>query len=138
MFQTCLGFVRGAAVAALLLTVGLSGCSAMKANHVDCNVVRLQAQSGRTSAEIASSIGSSEADVETCHATGAIPSSMESGTPPSGAESGAAAGAADSGAAPAGDTSATPAAPSGGDSSAAPAAGDTGGAPSGGGGKPPM
>ena len=39
----------------------------MSTDHVDCNVVKLQQQSGRSDAEIASAIGGSEADVAKCH-----------------------------------------------------------------------
>ena len=42
----------------------------MSTDHVDCNVVKLQPQSGRSDAEIASAIGGSEADVAKCHGRG--------------------------------------------------------------------
>lgn len=56
-----------AAAGTLLLAGGLYGCSSMSTNHVDCNVVKLQQQSGRSDAEIASAIGANEADVAKCH-----------------------------------------------------------------------
>ena len=56
-----------AVVGTLLLAGGLYGCSSMSTNHVDCNVVKLQQQSGRSDAEIASAIGASEDDVAKCH-----------------------------------------------------------------------
>ena len=56
-----------AALGTLLLAGGISGCSSMSTDHVDCNVVKLQQQSGRTDAEIASALSSSEADVAKCH-----------------------------------------------------------------------
>ena len=56
-----------AALGTLLLAGGISGCSSMSTDHVDCNVVKLQQQSGRSDAEIASAIGGSEADVAKCH-----------------------------------------------------------------------
>ena len=56
-----------AALGTLLLAGGLSGCSSMSTDHVDCNVVKLQTESGRSDAEIASAIGASEADVAKCH-----------------------------------------------------------------------
>ncbi len=56
-----------AALGALLLAGGISGCSSISTDHVDCNVVKLQQQSGRSDAEIASAIGASEADVAKCH-----------------------------------------------------------------------
>ena len=56
-----------AALGTLLLASGISGCSSMSSDHVDCNVVKLQAESGRSDAEIASAVGGSEADVAKCH-----------------------------------------------------------------------
>jgi len=56
-----------AALGTLLLAGGLSGCSSMSTDHVDCNVVKLQTESGRSDAEIASAIGSSVKDVAQCH-----------------------------------------------------------------------
>ena len=56
-----------AAALGTLLVAGASGCSSMSSDHVDCNVVKLQQQSGRTDAEIASALSSSEADVAKCH-----------------------------------------------------------------------
>lgn len=56
-----------AALGTLLLAGGLYGCSSVSSDHVDCNVVKLQQQSGRSDAEIASAVGASEADVAKCH-----------------------------------------------------------------------
>ncbi len=56
-----------AALGTLLLAGGLSGCSSISTDHVDCNVVKLQTESGRSDAEIASAIGSSVKDVAQCH-----------------------------------------------------------------------
>ncbi|HWJ40689.1 MAG TPA: hypothetical protein VNT29_06130 [Candidatus Limnocylindrales bacterium] len=56
-----------AALGTLILTGGISGCSSMSTDHVDCNVVKLQQESGRSDAEIASAVGGSEADVAKCH-----------------------------------------------------------------------
>ena len=56
-----------ATLGTLVLAGGISGCSSMSTDHVDCNVVKLQQQSGRSDAEIASAIGGSEADVAKCH-----------------------------------------------------------------------
>jgi hypothetical protein len=56
-----------AAALGTLLVAGVSGCSSMSTDHVDCNVVKLQQQSGRSDAEIASAVGGSEADVAKCH-----------------------------------------------------------------------
>jgi hypothetical protein len=56
-----------ATLGTMLLAGGLSGCSSISTNHVDCNVVKLQQQSGRSDAEIASAIGASEGDVAKCH-----------------------------------------------------------------------
>ena len=56
------------ALGTLILAGGISGCSSMMStDHVDCNVVKLQQQSGRSDAEIASAVGGSEADVAKCH-----------------------------------------------------------------------
>jgi hypothetical protein len=56
-----------AALGTLLLAGAISGCSSMSADHVDCNVVKLQTEAGRTDAEIASAIGAKVKDVATCH-----------------------------------------------------------------------
>jgi len=56
-----------AAFGTLILAGGISGCSSMSTDHVDCNVVKLQQESGRSDAEIASAVGGSEADVAKCH-----------------------------------------------------------------------
>ncbi len=56
-----------AAFGMLIMAGGLGGCSSMSSNHVDCNVVKLQAESGRSDAEIASAVGASVADVASCH-----------------------------------------------------------------------
>jgi hypothetical protein len=56
-----------AALGTLLLAGEISGCSSVSTDHVDCNVVKLQQQSGRSDAEIASAIGGSVADVAKCH-----------------------------------------------------------------------
>lgn len=56
-----------AALGTLLLAGGMSGCGSISTDHVDCNVVKLQAESGRTDAEIASAIGGSVNDVAKCH-----------------------------------------------------------------------
>jgi hypothetical protein len=56
-----------AALGTLLVAGGMWGCSSISTDHVDCNVVKLQQESGRSDAEIASAIGASEADVAKCH-----------------------------------------------------------------------
>jgi hypothetical protein len=56
-----------AALGTLLVAGGISGCSSISTDHVDCNVVKLQQQSGRSDAEIASALSASEADVAKCH-----------------------------------------------------------------------
>ena len=56
-----------AALGAIVIVGGLSGCSSMTSDHVDCNVVKLQAESGRSDSEIASAIGASVDDVAKCH-----------------------------------------------------------------------
>ena len=56
-----------AALGTLLLAGAMSGCSSISTDHVDCNVVKLQTESGRTDSEIASAIGGSVNDVAKCH-----------------------------------------------------------------------
>lgn len=56
-----------AAIGTMIIGGGLSGCSSISSDHVDCNVVKLQAESGRTDSEIASALSASEADVAKCH-----------------------------------------------------------------------
>ena len=56
-----------AALGAIVIVGGLSGCSSMTSDHVDCNVVKLQAESGRSDSEIASAIGADVGDVTKCH-----------------------------------------------------------------------
>ncbi len=57
-------------IAAFLITA-VAGCSALTGgNRVDCNVVKLQSEAGRSSAEIASALSVSEADVDSCHPSG--------------------------------------------------------------------
>jgi hypothetical protein len=63
------GIYRKLGIVAVMgtLVVAGAGCSALSSNHVDCNVVKLQEQAGRSDAEIASALGVSEADVAACH-----------------------------------------------------------------------
>ncbi|HUY26556.1 MAG TPA: hypothetical protein VMV27_03975 [Candidatus Binataceae bacterium] len=56
-----------AAVGSLLMAGALGGCSSLSTDHVDCNVVKLQSESGRSDAEIASAVGASITDVAKCH-----------------------------------------------------------------------
>ncbi len=56
-----------ATLGTLLLAGAMSGCGSISSDHVDCNVVKLQTESGRSDAEIASAIGGSVKDVEKCH-----------------------------------------------------------------------
>jgi cytochrome c553 len=56
-----------AAAFGTMIVAGLAGCSSISSDHVDCNVVKLQAESGRSDAEIASAVGGSVADVAKCH-----------------------------------------------------------------------
>ncbi len=66
MFDKIRKFEMAAAIATMLLAGGLAGCSSMSSNHVDCNVVKLQQQSGRSDSEIAQAVGAPIADVEAC------------------------------------------------------------------------
>ena len=70
-----------AALGSLLLAGGISGCSSMSTDHVDCNVVKLQQESGRSDSEIASAIGASEADVAKCHGAEASGNKTSQGVP---------------------------------------------------------
>jgi hypothetical protein len=76
-----MGLLTG--VGAFCLATALGGCSSMVGSRVDCNVVKLQKESGRSNAEIASALGVSEGDVDSCHTSGAsdygMPSEMGSG-----------------------------------------------------------
>lgn len=67
-----------AALGTLVLAGAVWGCSSITTDHVDCNVVKLQQESGRSDAEIASAIGASEADVAKCH--GAVKSGNKTST----------------------------------------------------------
>lgn len=55
-----------------IVATALAGCSSLGGSHVDCNVVKLQSQSGRSNAEIASALGISEDDVAKCPPAGAV------------------------------------------------------------------
>ena len=70
-----------AAALGTLLVAGVSGCSSMSTDHVDCNVVKLQQQSGRTDSEIASAVGASEADVAKCHGAESSGNKSSQGVP---------------------------------------------------------
>ena len=55
-----------------MLGVAFGGCAGIGGSHIDCNIVKLQSQSGRSSAEIASALGVSEAEVAKCPPAGAV------------------------------------------------------------------
>jgi hypothetical protein len=57
---------------ALLLAAAFGGCSGLGGSHLDCNIVKLQSQSGRSNSEIASALGVSESDVAKCPPAGAV------------------------------------------------------------------
>ena len=57
------------------------GCSSMSSNHVDCNVVKLQQQAGRSDSEIASALGASVSDVSSCHGPEKSGNATSSGGP---------------------------------------------------------
>lgn len=94
-----MGLLTG--VGAFCLATALGGCSSMVGSRVDCNVVKLQKESGRSNAEIASALGVSEGDVDSCHATGAsdygMPSEMGAGAEGGGGGGGEAGGGASPG-----------------------------------------
>ena len=54
MFEAIRKFGIAVALGTIVMASGLAGCSSMSGNHVDCNVVKLQSQSGRSDSEIAS------------------------------------------------------------------------------------
>lgn len=55
------------ALGTLLLAGGVSGCSSMSSDHLDCNVVKLQTEAGRSDVEIAAALGGSVEGVAKCH-----------------------------------------------------------------------
>ncbi len=72
-----LGLKRsGTLLGALMLIAGVAGCGSINTNRVDCNVVKLQSEAGRSNAEIASALGVSQEEVASCHPPGAMPSEM--------------------------------------------------------------
>ncbi len=79
---------------ALLLAAAFGGCAGMGGSHVDCTIVKLQSQSGRSNSEIASALGVSEADVAKCPPAGAVTGAEGggSGGPPNASEYGIPAG----------------------------------------------
>ncbi len=85
-----LGLYRSgvAILGALMLTGGIVGCSSISSNHIDCNVVKLQSEAGRSNTEIASALGASEADVASCHPPGAMPSAPAEAAPEAAPSSG--------------------------------------------------
>jgi hypothetical protein len=88
-----MGILSGAT--ALLLATAMAGCSSLGGSHIDCNVVKLQSQSGRSNSEIASALGVSEADVAKCPPAGAVTGAEGSegaGGPPNASEYGIPAG----------------------------------------------
>jgi len=79
---------------ALLLAAAFGGCAGIGGSHVDCTIVKLQSQSGRSNSEIASALGISEADVAKCPPAGAVTGAEGggSGGPPNASEYGIPAG----------------------------------------------
>jgi hypothetical protein len=65
-----------AVLGALILAGSAAGCGSINTNRVDCNVVKLQSEAGRSNAEIASALGVSQDEVASCHPPGAMPSEM--------------------------------------------------------------
>src|SRR5580658_4381314 len=64
------GILLGAG--ALMLATAFGACSSLTGSHIDCNVVKLQSQSGRSNSEIASALGVSEDEVAKCPPAGAV------------------------------------------------------------------
>ncbi len=74
------GEKTGTFAAAFILAISLAGCgaaSSVEGSHVDCNVVKLQSEAGRSPDEIASALGVSVAAVQSCQAPG--PEAVEQG-----------------------------------------------------------
>ena len=81
---------------AFLLATAIRGMrlSGMGGSHIDCNIVKLQSQSGRSNDEIASALGVSVDDVAKCPPAGPVTGSEGSGSggPPNASEYGIPAG----------------------------------------------
>lgn len=77
---------------AVVLATAFAGCAGLGGSHIDCNIVRLQSQSGRSSPEIASALGVSEADVNKCPPAGPVTGAEGSGGPPNASDYGIPAG----------------------------------------------
>jgi formate-dependent nitrite reductase cytochrome c552 subunit len=58
-----------AATLGSLMLMGVAGCSMFSASNtpVDCNVVKTQAEAGKTDAQIATDLGAKESEVASCH-----------------------------------------------------------------------
>jgi hypothetical protein len=69
------------ALGGIVMAAGLGGCSSMSTNHVDCNVVKLQQQAGRSDTEIASALGATPNDVAACHGPEKSGNAESSGAP---------------------------------------------------------
>jgi hypothetical protein len=82
---------------ALMLATAFGGCSGMGGSHLDCNIVKLQSQSGRSNSEIASALGVGEDEVAKCPPAGAVTGAegaegAQTGGPPNASEYGIPAG----------------------------------------------
>ncbi len=82
---------------AVMLAAAFAGCASLGGSHIDCNVVKLQSQSGRTNSEIASALGVSEDDVAKCPPAGPVTGAegaegAQGGGPPNASEYGIPAG----------------------------------------------
>ncbi|MDO8433177.1 MAG: hypothetical protein Q7S58_12280 [Candidatus Binatus sp.] len=82
MFEALRKFGIAAAIGTMVLAGAVAGCGSMSSNHVDCNVVKLQQQSGRSDSEIAAAIGASVSDVSSCAAGPAKSGNKSSGGVP--------------------------------------------------------
>jgi|SRR5271168_2249386 hypothetical protein len=89
------GILLGAG--ALMLATAFGACSSLGGSHLDCNIVKLQSQSGRSNSEIASALGVSEDEVAKCPPAGAVTGAegaegAQTGGPPNAADYGIPAG----------------------------------------------
>ena len=72
-----------ATVGTVILAGGVSGCSSLTASHVDCNVVKLQSDAGRSDDEIAAAINANVKDVAACHGAESSGNKTSGGVPES-------------------------------------------------------
>lgn len=72
------------AFVALSVAGALAGCSTFSSSNapVDCNIVKTQAQAGKTNAQIAADLGAAESAVAACHGPERSGNKSFGGVPP--------------------------------------------------------